>query len=355
MSDTSAKTIRIGDRIVGDNHPVLVIAEAGVNHNGNVEEALRLVDAAADAKADAVKFQVFRSCNLTTPSAPTAKYQNSSVQCATTQRDLLSQLELSITDFEQVKKKCDERRIIFLATPFGIEELETVVRLGAPAIKIASTDFTNSILITSAARTGLPLILSTGASTRDELCGAVDLLRERTALERTMFLHCISAYPTPIDALNLRAVREIQALTDRPTGFSDHSTSTDSGAWAVVAGACVVEKHLTMDRAATGPDHAMSLSPREFSEYVAKIREVERALGTGEIGFQPLEADVRKVSRRSVVASRSIACGEKITSDAITLKRPGTGILPKDLEQVIGRTAKHDIVSDTMLSWEMIS
>ncbi|MBI1826416.1 MAG: N-acetylneuraminate synthase family protein [Planctomycetes bacterium] len=355
MSDTCAKTIRLGNRIIGENQPVFVIAEAGVNHDGSVEEAFRLVDAAVDAKADAVKFQVFQACDLTTPSTPTAKYQSSSAEGAKSQRALLSRLELSIADFDRLKKKCDERKIIFLATPFGTEELDIVVRLGVPAIKIASTDLTNTILLAAAARTGLPLILSTGASTREEICSAAKLLRDKEAHERTTFLHCVSAYPTPIDSLNLRAIRKIQALTERPTGLSDHSTSIDSGAWAVAAGAFVIEKHLTMDRGASGPDHAMSLSPHEFTEYVAKIREVERALGTGEVGFQPLEADVRAVARRSVVANRSISRGEKITSDAITLKRPGTGIPPKDFQQVIGRTANRDIVSDAVLSWEMIS
>lgn len=346
--------LTIGRHRIGPFASTFIVAEAGVNHNGSLETALRLVDAAADAGADAVKFQMFRVADLVTVSAPTAEYQK--IGCGeVSQSAMLRRLELTRHQFEAVQKRCDQRSILFLATPFGETDVAVVSAMGVPAIKIASTDLTNEPLLAAVAATGLPVILSTGASTEDEIHAGVHFLSERGVTKRLVLLHCVSCYPTPIDALNLRAIRELQRTFGVPCGLSDHSTSTHTGAWAVAAGARVLEKHFTLDSSAPGPDHAMSLDVSRLTEYIAAAREVQRALGGAGFGMNALETEVRTVARKSVVAARAIDRGALVTADQLILKRPGTGIAPPDWYEVIGRRAAVDIPSDTILSWDMLA
>jgi len=349
----SIGSVPIGPRRIGTNEPVFIVAEAGVNHNGSLETAFKLVDAAKQAGADAVKFQMFRAEALASANATTAAYQKTT--CGkTSQRDMLRRLELSIDDFAAIKQRCDEKGIIFLATPFGVEEVAALRQLGAPAIKIASTDLTNELLLGAAIDTGLPLIVSTGASMEEEIEQCVARLKECGASERLILLHCVSAYPAPIEALNLRRIAALHERFGVPTGFSDHSTATHTGAWAVLAGACMLEKHFTLDCAQAGPDHAMSLDPAMFAEYVREARIAESAVGTGDIGMSPIEAEVREVARRSVFAARDIAAGDALTEVNLTLKRPGRGLPPTELGRLIGRRAKASIPRDTPLSWELV-
>jgi len=425
----------IGEHRVGAGQQTFIIAEAGVNHDGDVDQAFRLVDAAVHAGADAVKFQMFRAEDLATAGAPTASYQrenrgNSSTSVRidagasmesavsaraeargsqerravtraeargsgngrdVTQREMLAQLELSDDAFARIKRHCDERSILFLATPFGLSELERLVAFRPAAIKIASSDLTNTPLVAAAAGTALPIILSVGASTADEIDAAVAAIHDmrpaddrdaaggrisaraeargspdarhiaraetrgsEAARGRLILLHCVSCYPTPIEAINLRAIAALAERFGVPCGLSDHTTSTRVGSWAVAAGACLLEKHLTLDRSAPGPDHAMSLSPGEFREYVALVSEVEAAMGSGRIGMTEREAEVRAVAGRSVVAARNILAGTVLTRDMLNVKRPGTGLNPSALDQLLGRVAVSAIPSDTLLSWEMV-
>ncbi len=360
--------VTIGRHNVGPGEPVFIVAEAGVNHNGDVASALRLVDLAADAGADAVKFQMFRAGELVTASAPTAEYQRQSCQ-ESSQRAMLAQLELSQGDFVKIRERCDARSILFLATPFSESDVARLCELGVEAIKIASTDLTNAGLLEAATATRLPMILSTGASTVDEIRTSVDHLRGRGCEEavgprglkpaargggRLIFLHCVSCYPTPVSALNLRAIRSLNDTCLAPCGLSDHSLSTKAGGWAVAAGACVLEKHFTLDRAGRGPDHAMSLDPGQLAEYIANAREAEQALGAGGLGMSEIEREVRAVARKSVVANRVITAGTRIAADMLTLKRPGTGIPPGDMRRLIDRETAVDIPEDTILSWDMV-
>ncbi len=348
-----ANPVAIGHRLVGPGLPTFIIAEAGVNHNGSTETALRLVDAAAEAGVDAVKFQMFRAASLVARSAATAPYQKKG--CGeTSQQAMLSRLELPEASFRRLKERCDERSVIFLATPFGVQEVDQLVEFRAPAIKIASTDLTNAPLLHRAAASQLPIILSTGASTADEIDKAVESMCRADAGDRLILLHCVSCYPTPLNAINLRAIHALESKYGVPCGLSDHTTSTKVGSWAAAAGACVLEKHLTLDQTVSGPDHAMSLSPAQLAEYVAAVRETEKALGTGEVGLFEQQQEVRAVAGRSVVAARDIPVGTRITPDMLTLKRPGTGIEPGDFDQIVDRTATVDIASDTLLSWDMV-
>jgi sialic acid synthase SpsE len=330
------------------------VAEAGINHNGSLETALRLVDAAADAGADAVKFQMFQAANLVTASAPTAQYQK--IGCGeVSQSAMLRRLELTRHQFESVQKRCDQRSILFMASPFGEADVGRLSAMGVPVIKIASTELTNEPLLAAVAATGLPIILSTGASTEEEIRAGVRYLADRGAGGHLILLHCISCYPTPVDALNLRAVAELRRAFGRPCGLSDHSTSTQTGAWAVAAGACVLEKHFTLDSTAPGPDHAVSLDPHQLTEYVTAAREAHRALGMAGFGMNDLEKEVRDLARKSIVAARAVHRGALLTADQLILKRPGTGIAPNDWNQVIGRRAVVDIPGDTTLSWDMLA
>lgn len=344
--------VQIGPHCVGYRQPALIIAEAGVNHDGSVTTALELVDAAVAAGADAVKFQVFRAEELATATARVASYQQTGG--VATQRELLERLELSDADFARVAAHCRQRDIGFLATPFSVPDVDRLVKLGVPAIKIASGDLTNAPLQRRAVLTGLPLVLSTGASTAEEIVTAVERLRIWGAGTRTILLHCISGYPAPVEAANLRAICTLQRVTGVPCGFSDHTRSTDIAAWAVAAGACVLEKHFTLDRERPGPDHAMSLTPDELRTYVRQARAADAALGTGDLGMTDIEAEVRAVARKSVVAARPIPAGTALTGDMLTVKRPGGGIGPEWLETLSGRLATVDIAADTVLTWDMV-
>lgn len=344
--------VNIGGRLVGERQRVLIVAEVGVNHDGDVDRARRMIDVAADAGADMVKFQMFRAAELVTATADAAGYQKAAG--ASSQREMLARLELSDDDFAGLAAHCRGRGIAFLATPFSATDVARLVRLGVPAIKLASTDLNNPVLVRPASDTGLPLIVSTGAATADEIAVAVERLKAWGAGARLILLHCISGYPAPLAEANLRAIATLRQVSGVPCGFSDHTESTAIAGWAVAAGACVLEKHFTLDRGAAGPDHAMSLEPRQLREYVAAARDAEAALGSGELGMSAVEADVRAVARKSVVAAVAIPAGTKVTEVMLTVKRPGGGIPPDQLELVVGRHAVVDVAPDTILTWDHV-
>ena len=343
----------IGGRAVGSGRRVFVVAEAGVNHDGCVNTALRLVDVAVDAGATAVKFQVFRADDLVTKDGATAAYQRGSTG-ARSQRELLRGLELSGNAFQRVAAHCADRSILFMATPFSESAVAMIAEMGACAIKIASTDLVHAPLLMAAAVSGFPLILSTGASTHGEIQDAVHRLSASGCAKRLVLLHCVSSYPTPLEALNLRAISTLRRTFGLPCGLSDHTECVHVGGWAAAAGACVIEKHFTLDRSAPGPDHAMSLAPSELAAYIERVRGAERALGSGEIGMTKIEEDVRAVSRRSIVAACAVSAGSLLEPRMLTTKRPGSGIAPTEMDLVVGRRTLVDITPDEALTWEML-
>jgi N,N'-diacetyllegionaminate synthase len=345
--------VSIGQRRIGVGQPVYTIAEAGVNHDGSLDKALRLVDAALEAGADAVKFQVFRAEELASESAGTAEYQR---RCGgSSQRAMLARLELSDEQLGRVRAHCATRGIEFLATPFGLRDVRRLLALSVNAIKVASTDLNNLPLLHHVVQTGLPLIVSTGASTAKEIETTVERLRQWGAGERLILLHCVSAYPTPLGAANLRAVGALQRTFGIPCGFSDHTADTRTGAWAVAAGACLLEKHLTLDRSADGPDHGLSLDPSGLSEYILAARDAERALGSGDLGMTAIEADVRAVARKSIVAACDLAAGTRLRPEMLAVKRPGGGIEPDQLDKLAGQRVAVDVSRDTVLTWDMLA
>jgi len=343
--------VRIGKRLVGPGQPTYVVAEAGVNHNGNLGDALRLVEQAARAGADAVKFQVFTATKLASRQAESVQYQKKAN--ADSQQDMLKKLELDADALATIKHKCDEMGVEFLATPFTIEDLETVLRLGVRAVKIASTDIVNLPLLEAVAENHLPVILSTGASEGPEIDAAYDLLVRRKHLPLVM-LHCVSSYPTAVESANLRRIGTLRARYAVPVGFSDHTAEAFTGAWAVAGGAAMLEKHFTLDRTAPGPDHFFSLEPSQLAEYIRQARLAEKALGSGRLEPDESELEVRRLARCSIVAAVDIPAKTRITRHMVTFKRPGWGIPPAALPTVLGRVAKQHIAADTVITWDML-
>lgn len=348
----SIGAIRIGRHDVGPRCRTLVIAEVGVNHDGDPARAWQLLEESVRAGADAVKFQMFRADELVAESAPAAAYQRSNAR-AESQKAMLRSLELRDDCFLALRRRCDELGAMFLATPFSVADVARLAALTPPAIKLASTDLNNAPLVVAAVACGLPLIVSVGASTASEIDRAVDRLRQLGALDRTVLLHCVSAYPTPIEQINLRAIASLAECHRVPVGLSDHTTSVDVGGWALAAGACVVEKHVTWNRTASGPDHATSLEIAQFAEYVRLVRGAESALGSGEVGHQSIEEDVRAVAGRSVVSARPLRQGQPIDRSELTVKRPRGGIPPDEIDGLIGRRPRRDIPADAVLTWDL--
>lgn len=353
--------MKIGERQIGRDQPVFVIAEIGVNHDGSVERADELILTAKHAGADAVKLQVFAAERLMHRSARFAAYQESRVDAADP-AEMLRKYELEDGALGYLAELAKASGIEMLATPFSPEDVPRVQRM-ASAIKIASPDLVNRVLLSKAItpppisllnrrKTPLPVILSTGAADADEIVRAVEWLRSQDA--EFALLHCVSSYPVPVSDAQLGWIDWL-AQFGVPVGYSDHTTDVSTGALAVATGACIVEKHITYDTTAPGPDHSASFDPKQFGEYVKLIRVAERMRGDGgPRRVLPCEADVRNVSRQSLVATRAIAAGSEIAAGSLTSQRPGTGISAERINDVVGRRAARTIEAGEMLSADMI-
>lgn len=346
------KPLQIGPAVIGSGEPAYVIAEIGVNHDGDVGVAKELIHAALDAEADAVKFQVFSPDRLVRPGAPTAAYQQRHAAAAS-QHDLLARLALPEEAFVELAQYAGQYGVEFLATPFSVADLHFLQTLGVRAVKLASTDIINGPLLDAAAAAGLPIVLSRGAAQYDEISAAIGRLRGAGAGD-VVLLHCVSSYPTPEYEANLGAIGTLQREFGCIVGYSDHTESLTLGGYAVAAGARVVEKHITLGRSRSGPDHAFSLEPAQFAEYVRNIRRVEVLLGSGRIAVSPCEREVRELSRASVVAACDIAPGELLTAAMLTVKRPGDGVSPMMVHLLIGRQARKPIHANTPVTWEAL-
>ncbi len=333
---------------------VFVIAEAGVNHNGELAMALRLCDAARAAGADAVKFQTFRAADLVVPGAPTAQYQARQTG-AQDQYAMLKSLELSEAQHRAIQSHCHAIGIEFFSTPFSVDAVDLLVRLGVKRIKLSSGELTHRALVEHAARTGLPLLMSTGMATMEEVHEALGWVQAvRHNLHQVTVFHCTSAYPAPDATLNLRAMDMMRRELGVAIGYSDHSEGIEAPLAAVALGAQVIEKHLTLDRALPGPDHAASLEPEDFQRMVAGIRRVEAMRGDGLKVPTEAERDTARVARRSVAAACDIPAEALITREMLMCRRPATGIAPRDFELVVGRRARVAIPAQTVLQWEQL-
>jgi N,N'-diacetyllegionaminate synthase len=334
---------RIGPLEVGPGRRTFVIAEAGVNHNGDPELARQLARAAAAAGADAVKFQTFDAERLASDESPKAAYQLETTDPGESQRDMLRSLQLPEAEYERLARRCGDLGILFLSTPFdelSADLLEPLV----PAFKLGSGEVTNLPLLRHVAGKGKPVILSTGMSDLAEVQAAVAAIR-RAGDPPLVLMHCVSSYPAPAAAANLRAIRTMAEATDLPVGYSDHTEGLEASLAAVALGACAIEKHFTLNRSMEGPDHHASLEPADLGRLIAGIREVEAALGDGEKRPQDVELSNRDVVRRSLVAARPVAAGEELTAGHLITLRPAGGISPMDIDRVIGRVATREIAA----------
>lgn len=335
---------------LGPGHPVFVVAEIGVNHDGDPARARSLVDAARAAGADAVKFQSFRTHALVRHDAPQAPYQRQRAP-QVSQRSMLERLELSADEQSGLAHYCANLGVCFLSTPFDWQSLDDLLALDVAAIKIASGEATNIPFLRRVAAAGRPVILSTGFCTEQEVGAAVDTLRSGGASELVL-LQCVSSYPAPAEEYNLRVLESWRRRYGVPVGLSDHTLGWSVAASAVALGACLIEKHFTLNRHATGPDHAMSMEPAGFAELVRVVREVSAALGDGVKRPMASEQPNLVPARRSIVAARKLREGEVLTEEVLALRRPEDGIPASRWDDLVGRRVRRDIEPDVPLAWE---
>ena len=345
--------IKIGRQRVGDRLPAYVIAEAGVNHNGDVAMAIRLAEAAKEAGADSVKFQTFRAERVATAAAPKADYQLRSTSPEESQVEMLKKLELSMDDYMQLVNACKAIDITFLSTPYGIEDIEFLEELGVPAYKVASALLVEPFFLRKLAATQKPIILSTGLATLSEAADAVDTLVS-AGNSQVIVLQCTTNYPSALADTHLRAMTTMRESLGTLVGYSDHTETPAAILAAIARDACVIEKHLTLDRQLPGPDHACSVEPQELKELITQIREVECLLGSPEKRPTAAERENLVGMRRSIVSARDIPQGTRLTEADLTAKRPATGISPTQWDDIVGRKARGDISADTVLTWDMI-
>ena len=326
---------------------VYIIAEAGVNHNGDINLAYQLVDAAKAAGVDCIKFQTFKSENLVSHTAQKAEYQKAATGDSS-QQDMLKQLELSFDEFVSLKKYCDRKGICFLSTPFDFESIEFLNSIEMPFWKIPSGEVTNYPYLVALAKTGKPVVMSTGMCEMQEIEDAIAVLRENGTSDIKL-LHCNTEYPTPYEDVNLRAMKTLRDAFGVEVGYSDHTKGIEVPIAAVAMGASVIEKHFTLDRNMEGPDHKASLEPQELKQMVDSIRHIEAALGSGDKRPSPSEKKNMAVARKSIVAAKRIKAGDILTEENITVKRPGTGICPMRWKEVLGTRAVRDFEEDELI------
>ena len=330
---------------------VYIIAEAGVNHNGDINLAKKLVDIAKDAGCDCVKFQTFSADKIVTKQAKKAEYQIANTKNDDSQYEMLKKLELTYDEFNELKRYCDEIGIDFLSTPFDEEAADLLESIGVDAYKIPSGEITNKPLLQYVAKKNKKMLVSTGMCTLEEVEKAVQWIKE-TGNDDIVLFHCTSNYPAPFDAVNMEAMLTLEREFGYPIGYSDHTKGIEISLMSVAYGATVVEKHFTYDRNADGPDHKASLEPDELALMVESIRHIEMAKGDGEKKPTETELSTRTVARKSLVWSRQMIVGEVVKKEDLRCKRPGTGIAPELLDAMVGRTILKECNEDSLVVWD---
>ena len=343
--------IKIGSKIISPRSPVFIIAEAGVNHDGRLDLALKLIEAAAEAGADAVKFQTFKAEQVTTPQNRMAEYQQHNLGQTKPQIEMIRQLEMPNHWYPKLIKRCQELGILFMSAPHGhVESANLLKRFKLPAYKIASGDLTNRPLLEHVARFGKPIIVSTGMATMLEVKETVGWIKG-AGNRQIILLHCTTNYPCPPEEVNLSAMSAMQK--EWPAllmGYSDHTSGSQAAIMAVTLGARVIEKHLTLDKKMPGPDHLASSTPEEFKEMTKAIRHTPVILGTASKKPNASENKISQLTRKSIATAIAIKKGEKFTAANLTIKRPGYGILPKHYKSILGKKAKRDLPGDILLT-----
>lgn len=327
---------------------VCIIAEAGVNHNGDFDLAREMVDVAKEAGVDYVKFQTFIPEKLVSKSAEKAQYQKDATGNTETQLQMLQKLTLSEANFIKLKEYCDQIGIGFISTPFDLESIDFLHAFHMDFWKIPSGEVTNLPYLEKIAKTGMRVVMSTGMCNAEEIREAIEVL-EKNGVKEIELLHCNTQYPTPYEHVNLKAMQTISDMTGKKVGYSDHTQGIEVSIAAVAMGATIIEKHFTLDKNMEGPDHKASLDPTELKEMVSSIRNIELTIGTGK--KEPTQSEIfnRKVARKSIVAKKKIQCGEIFTEENLTTKRPGNGISPMKWYEVLGQKAKKNFEEDELV------
>ena len=325
-----------------------IIAEAGDNHNGSFELALKLVDKAVEAGADCVKFQTFVTENVISKFAEKAEYQKENTGSDESQFDMVKKLELSFEQFREIQKYCQKKGIMFLSTPFDLDSIDFLQEIGIPFWKIPSGEITNLPYLEKIAHTGKDIVMSTGMCTMREIEEGLQILQKNGA-GKIVLLHCNTEYPTPYSDVNLRAMQTLREKFQVPVGYSDHTKGIEVPIAAVACGASVIEKHFTLDHNMEGPDHKASLEPEELTEMVKAIRNIELAMGSSEKFPTESEKKNIEIARKSIVAKRTIKKGEVLSEDNLYIKRPGNGISPMKWYDVLGTVAVKDFQEDELI------
>ncbi len=346
--------MRLNGRDVGAEHPCFIIAEAGVNHNGDLELAKRLVDTAVDAGANAVKFQSFKSEGVASVKAPKAEYAQATTDASESHLEMLKRLELSVESHRELLVYCQERKILFMSTPFDEPSADLLAELGMAVMKIPSGEINNLQFLSYIAAMGKPIILSTGMSYLGEVERAVRRIRD-AGVNDIVLLQCVSNYPANPAHANLRTMQTMSAAFGCPAGYSDHTEGVEAALVAVALGACVLEKHITLDRNMPGPDHRSSMAPDAFKTLVSQIRTVESTLGSGIKTPVESEADTLRVIRRSLALRQALPAGTVLREEMLTALRPATGIHPEHIDLVVGRRLVRDLPARTLLTWQDLS
>ena len=344
-------TIRIAQREVGSGEPCFIIAEAGSNHDRDPKVARELIDVAAEAGVDAVKFQTFSAETLYSRETPRPSYLDALTEKSVWQ--LIKDVELPRQWHEELFDYAQSRGLVFLSTPFDIAAVDELEHIGQPAVKIASFELMDLPLLRHAAATGKPMILSTGMADLGDIEEALEAIYS-TGNRQVILLQCAIGYPPRHEDVHLRAMQTLAQAFDVPVGLSDHTISHSASLAAVALGACIIEKHFTLSRKREGPDHPFAVEPDELRELVTMTREVEAAMGSPVKSHTAAEEEPYRLCRRSIITQQAITAGTVITAEMLTTKRPGYGIPPRDMEIVIGRTARMDIPEDAVITWDMI-
>ena len=335
-------------------HRTFIIAEAGVNHNGSIEIAKELIDKAKAAGADAIKFQTFKAEKLVSKTADKAAYQKKTTSKNESHYEMLRRLELDEEDHQELMNHCRKRKITFLSSPFDEASADLLERMGIRMFKIPSGELTNLPFLQHIAKKNKPIIMSTGMSTLEEVEEALDAIFH-AGNKKVTLLHCVTEYPAPFKEVNLKAMLTLEKAFNLPVGYSDHTKGIEIAIAAVALGAKIIEKHFTLDKNMEGPDHRASIDPLELKQMIKAIRNVEASLGDGVKKPASCELKNINIARKSIVATRDIGKGEKITKAKVALKRPGNGIQPKDLGKILGHVTKRAIKADEVITWGKLS
>jgi len=337
---------------LSDESPAFIIAEAGVNHNGDLDLALKLVEEAKECGADCVKFQTFEAERVVTKDAIKAEYQLKTTETTESQFDMLKKLELPKNAYQEIIKCCKDNDIIFMSTPYSVEDVDFLYNLGVPAFKLASISLVEPELIKHVAKKGLPVILSTGMCNMDEIEMAVRIIKS-TGNNDFAFLQCTTNYPSTLDDANLKAMQTMRKKFKIVVGYSDHTVNDTACIVSIALGAKIIEKHFTLDKTLQGPDHSCSSNPSEFKNLVNNIRDAEIALGSAD--KKPSKQEKRNLigMRRSIVSKKIIEKGTVVSKDMLIFKRPATGIAPNKLDEIVGKKSIVRINSDELITWDM--